>query len=149
LSLRGYTDVTVADVSPEALERARDEFPEADRITWVVADIREHHFGRRFALWHDRAVLHFMVATDDRSAYLETLRRSLDLDGHLIVATFGPEAPDRCSGLPVVRYSADSLVTTVGPVAELESWHTEDHRTPSGAIQQFLFAHFVAGPAIS
>jgi SAM-dependent methyltransferase len=149
LSSRGYSDITVADISTEALARARDVFPEADRVAWIVADIRDHDFGRQFALWHDRALFHFMVSADDRNAYLATLRRSLAPDGHLILATFGPDGPERCSGLPTVRYSPDSLATTIGAAAELESWHTEDHRTPSGSTQQFLFAHLIARPARS
>jgi SAM-dependent methyltransferase len=75
---RGYTDVTVADISGEALERARDGFAAADRVTWVIADVRAHDFGRRFRLWHDRAVFQIMVAAEDRRAYVATLERSLD-----------------------------------------------------------------------
>jgi ubiquinone/menaquinone biosynthesis C-methylase UbiE len=141
---RGHSDITVADISAEALERAREGFADADRVSWVVADVRDHDFGRRFALWHDRAVFHFMVSTADRDAYLATLRRSLEPGGHAIIATFGREGPEHCSGLPVSRYSADELAATLGDGAALESWHIEDHRTPSGASQQFLFTHFVA-----
>ena len=141
---RGHTDITVADISAEALERAGDGFSEADRITWVVADVRDHDFGRRFALWHDRAVFHFMVASEDREAYLRTMRKSIEPGGHALIATFGPNGPDRCSGLPVARYSAEELSATIGDWAELESAHTEGHRTPSGADQEFLFTHFVA-----
>ncbi len=146
---RGHSDITVLDISSEALERARDGFPEADRVTWIVADVRDHDFGRRFALWHDRAVFHFMVSAEDRSAYLATLQRSLAPGGHAIFATFGPQGPDRCSGLPVARYSAETLAATMGDSAELDSWHTENHRTPSGATQQFLFAQLLAGPTAS
>ena len=101
---RGYTDITVADISGEALERARDGFAAADRVTWVIADVRAHDFGRRFRLWHDRAVFQFMVAAEDRRPYVATLERSLDPGGHAILATFGPDGPTRCSGLPVARY---------------------------------------------
>ena len=142
LTARGHTDITVADISAEALQRAREGFAGAERVTWVVADVRDHDFGRRFALWHDRAVFHFMVSDEDREAYLGTMRRSVEPGGHAVIATFGPNGPERCSGLPVARYSAEELSETIGDWADLESSHTEDHRTPSGADQEFLFAHF-------
>jgi len=147
LRRRGYTDVTVADIAPAALEKARESKareslgPAGEGIEWVVADVRSHDFGRRFALWHDRAVFHFMTDAADRHAYLETLRRSVVPGGHLIIATFGPEGPTSCSGLPVVRYSGEELADTLGPGTQLVSCHLEDHHTPSGNTQQFLYAH--------
>jgi trans-aconitate methyltransferase len=144
LVARGHSDLTVCDISAESQEKARKDFPDADQVTWIEADVRDHDFGRRFAVWHDRAVFHFMVSAVDRNAYLATLHGSLPPGGHLILATFGPEGPGRCSGLPVHRYSAEELASAVGEIAELESAHTEDHVTPSGSIQQFLFAHFIA-----
>jgi SAM-dependent methyltransferase len=142
---RGYTDLTVVDISSEALERARESLTEPGRITGVVADVRGRSFGRRYALWHDRAVFHFMVEPADREAYLTTLERSIASPGHVIVATFGPEAPPHCSGLPVARYDADALGAAFTGRAELISSHLEVHRTPSGTPQQFLFAHLIAG----
>lgn len=141
---RGHSDLTVCDISAESLRKARKDFSDADQVTWIEADVRDHDFSRRFAVWHDRAVFHFMVSAADRTAYVATLRSSLQPGGHLILATFGPQGPERCSGLPVHRYSAQELASAVGDIAELESAHTEDHVTPSGSIQQFLFAHFIA-----
>ena len=141
---RGFTDITVADISSAALMRARESLPEADRISWVAADLRDHDFGRRFALWHDRAAFHFMVEPADRRAYIATLERSIAPRGRVIIATFGPEGPIRCSGLPVSRYDADALAVAFEGCAELISSRLETHRTPSGALQQFLFAHLVA-----
>ena len=141
---RGYSDITVADISAASLERAREGFVGADRVRWVVADIRDHDFGRRFALWHDRAVFHFMVAEEDRRGYVATLERSLAPGGHLVIATFGPNGPTRCSGLPTARYGATELSSALGGVADLASSHLEEHRTPSGTEQQFLFAHLAA-----
>jgi SAM-dependent methyltransferase len=137
----GYTDITVADISGRALDRARAALGEdADRVAWVEADVREHDFGRRFDLWHDRAAFHFMVEGADRAAYLETLRGTLGPSGHLIVATFGPEGPTRCSGLPVSRYGAPAIAELL-PDFELVSSRLEMHHTPSGTAQQFLYAH--------
>ena len=139
----GHTDITVLDISVHAFERARDAFPEADRVEWVVADVRDHDFGRRFALWHDRAVFHFMVTPEDREAYLATMRKSLQPQGHVLMATFGPDGPTHCSGLPVARYGADELAATLE--FELVSSHLEQHRTPRGKSQQFLYAELSAG----
>jgi ubiquinone/menaquinone biosynthesis C-methylase UbiE len=144
LVARGHTDLTVCDISGESLKKAPKDFPDAGQVTWIEADVRDHDFDRRYAVWHDRAVFHFMVSAVDRIAYLATLRGSLSPGGHLILAAFGPEGPERCSGLPVHRYSAEELASAVGDIAELESAHTEDHVTPSGSTQQFLFAHFIA-----
>jgi SAM-dependent methyltransferase len=141
---RGHTDVTVADISGEALELAREALPEPDRVSWVAADLRSHRFGRRFALWHDRALFHFMVDAADRQAYLATLESSLAVPGHVILATFGPQGPTSCSGLPTARYDAEALAAEFGGVARLASSHLEEHRTPSGTPQQFLFAHLIA-----
>jgi SAM-dependent methyltransferase len=139
---RGYTDLTVVDISGEALRYAKAALgSEAGLIEWVQADVRAHDFGRTFALWHDRALLHFMVATQDRSQYLATLRRTLAPDGHLVVSTFGPDGATQCSGLPVQRYDLDTLRGTLGHEFTLLSSNLETHRTPSGASQQFLSAH--------
>jgi SAM-dependent methyltransferase len=138
----GYTDVTVADISAAALERAHAALgAEAERVRWLQADLRSQGPGRRFDLWHDRALLHFMVDAADRARYLETMRGALSPSGHLVVATFGPEGPTRCSGLPVDRYDATGLSALIGDEFELVSSRLSDHRTPSGASQQFLHAH--------
>ena len=139
---RGYSDVTVTDISEAALERMMVELDEnASRVSWIETDIRNYDFGRHFDLWHDRALFHFMVEATDRDGYLATLDRSLCPDGHLIIATFGPEGPTECSGLQVRRYDAESLRTTLGDDFELVSSRLTEHRTPSGRSQQFLYAH--------
>jgi SAM-dependent methyltransferase len=139
---RGYTDVTVADISPAALEKVRSELGErAGAVEWIVADVREHDFGRQFDLWHDRAVFHFMVEPAERYAYLAALERALAPGGHVVIATFGPEGPTECSGLPVLRYDAEELIETLGSNYRLLSSVLYDHRTPSGSSQQLLYAH--------
>ena len=139
----GHTDITVADISGRALERAQEGFPDADRVEWVVADVRDHEFGRRFAVWHDRAVFHFMVSQEDRDAYLATMEKTLQADGHAVIATFGPDGPTRCSGLPVDRYGPDELAATLGDRFQLVS------SAPGGTTarraaraQQFLYVDF-------
>jgi ubiquinone/menaquinone biosynthesis C-methylase UbiE len=141
----GFVDVTVADVSAGALERAREGFAQdAEAVSWVVADVRDHDFGRTFALWHDRATFHFMVSEADRAGYLETLRRSIAPGGEVLIATFGPSGPESCSGLPVARYDGSALSAALGTGLELVASHLRDHLTPSGSRQQFLYAHLRA-----
>jgi SAM-dependent methyltransferase len=138
----GYSDVTVADISATALARAREAIGDRARaISWVEADVRDHDFGREYSLWHDRAVFHFMVDPDDRKLYLETLRRSLRPGGHVVIAGFGPDGPERCSGLPVARYDGLELAATLGDEYQLITAESEVHITPSDARQEFVYAH--------
>ena len=142
LVARGYRDVTVADISQAALQRARAELGSAGRpVTWVQADVRVHDFARGFDLWHDRAVFHFMVKAGDRDRYVAVLRRTLRPGGHAILATFSPDGPTHCSGLPVARYEADELSRLVGADFELVSSRLDQHRTPSGRSQSFVYVH--------
>lgn len=146
LLLRGFTDVSVADISAEALRRARAELgDEAERVSWIEADVRGHDFGRRYDLWHDRALLHFMVAERDRLAYLDCLRRTVAPGGHVVLATFGPVGPTRCSGLDVRRYGADELAALLGDEFRLASSRLVVHRTPAGVEQQFQYARLRRG----
>jgi SAM-dependent methyltransferase len=139
----GFTDVTVADISASALRLGEQKAAERELpIRFVLADVRTYDFGRSFAVWHDRAVFHFMVTPDDRAAYLEGLRRTLRPDGHLLIATFGPDGPEQCSGLPTARYDASALAGLLGDEFGMKSSGIEVHQTPSGASQQFMYAHF-------
>jgi SAM-dependent methyltransferase len=139
----GYTDITVIDISRPALNASQARLGNAaGRVKWVEGDVRTHGFGRQFDVWHDRAVFHFMVEPADRQGYLRVLRRTLRPDGHLIIATFGPDGPTRCSGLPVARYGAQDLSRRLGREFEFVWTTTEVHVTPSGNQQQFLYAHF-------
>ncbi|HYM55417.1 MAG TPA: class I SAM-dependent methyltransferase, partial [Solirubrobacteraceae bacterium] len=143
----GYTDLTVADISAAALAHAQAELAgDAARVCWVEADVRAHDFGRRYDLWHDRAVFHFMVSSADCHGYLNVLRTTLRPGGHLIIATFGLQGPTQCSGLPVQRYSAEELQRVLGGDFELVSSSLAVHQTPSGASQQFLYAHLLRRP---
>ena len=139
----GFRDVTVLDISSEVLLKLRERLGRrAERVTLVQADVRAFRPTRRYAVWHDRAVFHFLVDQKDRARYVGVLKDALEPGGHAIIATFGPEGPERCSGLPVQRYSADSLARALGPGFELVESFLDLHRTPSGASQQFLFCRF-------
>lgn len=143
----GHGDVTVLDLAPAALEQARARLgPAAARATWIVADITSFLPERRYLLWHDRAVLHFLLRPEEQRRYLAALRKGLAPHGHVVLATFGPEGPERCSGLPVQRYSAAALEALLGAGFRLRSSRIHDHRMPGGATQQFLYTWFQATP---
>ena len=136
----GFSDVTVLDISDNALHQARKRLGiRADAVDWVVADVRKFLPDRKFSVWHDRAVLHFLIDIEDRAQYLEAMRRALLPGARLVLSTFGPEGPLKCSGLPICRYDIDRLVELLGDSFELQVHEFEDHETPAGAKQQFLY----------
>ncbi len=133
----------MADISARALEVAQAQLGDrGDAVTWITTDVLDHDFGRTFDLWHDRAMFHFMVDPRQRDAYLAALRCALAAGGQLVIATFGPQGPTACSGLPVQRYGAQELARLL-PDFELASTRTVQHPTPGGNEQQFLYARFV------
>ena len=109
----------------------------------MVADATAFTPSSSYALWHDRAVFHFLTLPAERATYLRALERGLALGGHLIIATFAPDGPERCSGLEVARYDAAELAAVLGPSFELVESRREEHATPSGGMQPFTFARFV------
>jgi Methyltransferase domain len=134
---RGHRDVTAIDLSSNALQAVRDRLGHPrDGVVLEVADVLDLNQGRRYALWHDRALFHFLTEPADRDAYRASLERSLGSWGWAVVATFGPEGPDTCSGLPVARYSPEGLAAEF-PGFKLVSTSGEDHQTPWGSTQQF------------
>ena len=140
----GYHDLTVLDLSPQALETSRSRLGDAsDQVSWLAEDITEVDLpAARFDLWHDRAVFHFLTAASDRQAYVARLHRSLRLGGRVIMATFAESGPERCSGLAVMRYGPESLHAALGEDLRLVRSATEHHTTPSGAVQDFNFCLF-------
>jgi hypothetical protein len=137
---RGYREITVLDCSGRAMALCGNRLgPRAKEIAWITADIRSFRTGRRFRLWHDRAVFHFMVGEKDRRLYLDTLDACLEPDGLAIIGTFAMTGPEKCSRLPVRRYDAGSMAETIMPRFELISTRPEVHMTPSGSSQDFLF----------
>jgi SAM-dependent methyltransferase len=134
---RGYRDLTAIDLSATALQTVRDRLgPAGQDVVLEVADVLDFRPGRHFALWHDRAVFHFLTEPDEREDYLTSLLRCLEPDGYAVVATFGPDGPLTCSGLPIVRYTHEELVAQF-PGFELLATSGEEHVTPWGGTQQF------------
>jgi cyclopropane fatty-acyl-phospholipid synthase-like methyltransferase len=134
---RGYRDLTAIDLSASALHTVRDRLgPAGSGVALEVADVLDLHPRRRYALWHDRAVFHFLTEPDERDDYRSSLARSLEPGGWVVVATFGPDGPTTCSGLPIVRYTHEELAAQF-PGYDLVSTAGEDHVTPWGKVQQF------------
>ena len=143
LVARGYTDVTVLDLSARAIEVAKARLgAPPERVRWVVADITQVELPPgAYDFWHDRAVLHFLRDEEERRRYVAAVRRSVKPGGHVLLATFGPEGPTKCSGLDVTRYTPDELHALLGNDFEKMGSATEVHTTPSGATQQFVYCH--------
>ena len=120
----GYEQITVLDLSETALERARSRLgPVAGNVSWIHADVTVWTPRRRWDLWHDRAVFHFLVHDDDRQAYKAAALASLSAGGRMIVATFSPDGPEHCAGLPVQRYDAEALAAVFAPEFRLIEHH--------------------------
>lgn len=143
LLARGWRDLTVLDLSAAAIEAAKVRLgPRAGEVRWIVGDICAVALPEAtYDFWHDRAVFHFLRAEEDRRRYVAAVRRALKPGGHVVVATFGPEGPERCSGLDVVRYDADGLHAEFGGAFEKVASDTEVHKTPWGSEQQFVYCY--------
>ena len=141
---RGYRDVSVLDISTAALDIAKRRLgAAASKVDWLVTDILLAKLQpQRYDLWHDRAVFHFLTAQDRRQAYVQQLVHALKPGGHAVIASFGPEGPQRCSGLDTARYDAAALARVLGPGLTLMDSMLEMHPTPSGTNQQFLYTLF-------
>lgn len=143
LLTEGYRDITVLDLAEQALDQARSRLGERENsVNWLVSDATEFVPEREYALWHDRAVLHFFTDEEQRDRYVEVLRKALPVGGHLVLATFGPGGPLKCSGLEIRRYNVDRLQELLGQGFELQEHTTEQHDTPAGATQEFLYSRW-------
>jgi len=137
----GYVDITVLDLASKAFDQSRQRLGErASAASWVLSDITRFEPQRKYQLWHDRAVLHFLTDPADRRRYVSVLKQALDPGGHVVIAAFGPEGPLKCSGLEIRRYTIEMLAKLLGPEFELQSHELENHQTPMGARQQFLYS---------
>lgn len=137
----GYRSVTVLDLSSAALAQARQRLgAEASRVTWLEGDILSVNLPQAtFGVWHDRAVFHFLTDPGDRRRYIDQVRRAIRPGAHVLVATFAEDGPTRCSGLEIVRYSAEALHREFGKDFRLLSSTREEHVTPGGAHQAFVY----------
>jgi ubiquinone/menaquinone biosynthesis C-methylase UbiE len=145
----GYHSVTVLDVAPAALAQAGRRLGErAAGVSWLVADVLDAPLrDAAFGVWHDRAVFHFLTSPVDRERYVAQTRRAVRPGGHVIVASFSLEGPAKCSGLDVVRYSPESMHDEFGRGFRLLDSVEEDHHTPAGKIQAFVYCLCRVEPA--
>ena len=143
----GFGHVAVLDISWAALEKARVRLGKrADAVRWIEADVTAVEDVGEFDVWHDRAVFHFLTEPGDQRRYVELARRSIPPGGHLIIATFAPEGPPRCSGLEVCRYDARSLAAALGDAFALAREAAEAQVTPWGSTQAFFYVVFRRQP---
>lgn len=143
LLAEGYTNLAVLDISSAALAVARQRVgARAAAVRWLEADVTELRPAERFALWHDRAVFHFLTTRDERARYVEALKTALRPDGHVIIATFALDGPAKCSGLEVARYDATGLGAELGVEFHFREQVDEAHRTPWQTEQHFSYFRF-------
>ena len=139
----GYRDVAVLDLSANALDAAKKRIgPAASRVDWIVADATTWRPAKTYDVWHDRAAFHFLIDPRDRAAYVDRLRSAVAPCGEVIIATFAPEGPEKCSGLPVQRHDSASLAAELGPDFEPVETRSEAHHTPWDSTQAFQFSRF-------
>lgn len=139
----GYRAVSVMDLSGNALSIAKMRLgARAAQIEWIEADVTKWEPPQEYNVWHDRAAFHFLTEPSDRRAYVDRLLRGVAADGQIIIGTFALDGPERCSGLPIVRYDANSLKLTLGESFALEETRPYEHGTPWGSIQRFQFSRF-------
>jgi 2-polyprenyl-3-methyl-5-hydroxy-6-metoxy-1,4-benzoquinol methylase len=143
LLTRGYQNLTILDISQTALDVACARLGETGkRVEWICADVTRADLpAQAYDVWHDRAVFHFLIEQDQRNAYVRLAARAVKPSGHVIVSTFGPEGPTKCSGLDAARYDAESLHGEFGERFRLISSSKEVHQTPFGTTQQFLYCY--------
>ncbi len=140
---RGYQNVSVLDLSAEALETSKKRLGErASRVRWIQGNILDAALPEHACdFWHDRAVFHFLTSRADREEYVALARRSLKPGGHIVVATFGPQGPEKCSGLEVVRFTAEGIHAEFGADFSAVGDSREIHNTPWGSEQEFVYCY--------
>ena len=139
----GFQNITVQDISETALERAKERLGErAAKINWIIGSQASCHIDQKFDLWHDRATFHFLTEEKEIVNYINTIQKCIKPNGHLIIATFSEEGPDKCSGLAIKQYSETSMTYLFKNSFEKVKCFKTDHHTPFDTIQNFLFCLF-------
>lgn len=139
----GFSSITVLDLSEKAMHVSRARLGERGaKVKWIAADVTIWQPPEMYDVWHDRAAFHFLTDPKKQTAYAERVSRAMRTGGHVIIGTFAPDGPERCSGLPIVRHDAASLGSILGPSFALVESRRHEHQTPTGAIQRFQFSRF-------
>jgi len=139
----GFLDITILDISEEALDHTRSRFgKKAENLKWITADISNFFPEEKYDLWHDRAAFHFLTEETQIQNYLKTLENSINPGGFVIMGTFSEKGPEKCSGLEIRQYSIPEITDLLAE--NFQKLHCEniDHITPSGAVQNFTFCSF-------
>ena len=140
----GYADLTVLDLSDAALVASRTRLDAAgDEVNWIVADVTAWQPTRTYEVWHDRASFHFLNAPEEQAAYVACVRQAVKIGGHVIIGTFAADGPEKCSGLPVTRHTADSIAALLGADFILTDHRRHQHATPWQSMQMFQFSSFI------
>lgn len=144
LLAEGFENISVLDISSTSMEESQKRLGDkAKQVDWIISDITTAGLPENYYdVWHDRAVFHFLTNAEDRRKYVALVMRTLKIGGQMIVATFGENAPQKCSGLDVVRYSPASIQKEFGEAFQLMHSINETHQTPFGATQEFIYCHF-------
>lgn len=143
LAAKGNWDITVLDIASAAIEHTRKRLGNAAaKVSWICEDVTTSTQLKKYDVWHDRAVFHFLTNPLERQAYLDRLNESLGSGGYFIVATFAHDGPEKCSGLSVCRYSPEELASTLGHAFKLVTSNRYNHLTPTGNTQRFTVAVF-------
>jgi SAM-dependent methyltransferase len=140
LLAHGFGHIEAVDIAPAAVQRLLQRFGHDPRLHARVADVRTVRFDEPVDVWHDRATLHFLTGADDRAAYVDAAARAVRPGGSLVIATFAPDGPEQCSGLPVVRYDAPALAALFAGWFDLVESFVQTHATPWGSEQSFVHA---------
>lgn len=140
---KGYTDITVVDISENAIKRAKERLGEkADEITWIVADAAEFEPQRQYDLWHDRAAFHFLTEDTQVEKYLKNVKQAVKPGGYVVMGTFSETGPTKCSGIEIRQYSISDMQELFADGFTTMSCKNIDHETPSGGTQNFTFCSF-------
>lgn len=141
---KGFSRLAILDLSAKALEATKQRLGRrGDEVNWIVADVATWTPSNVYDLWHDRAAFHFLTDQADRDAYVAVLKKALRSGGHVIIATFALDGPEKCSGLPIVRYDPVNLAAAIGLEFELIDSRLHGHLTPGGGTQRFQFSRFL------
>ena len=140
----GYKHLSVLDISPAAIKQAKSRLGSNEsKVEWIEQDITEFKTDRCFDVWHDRAVFHFLTDEKDRTSYVKAMLSALNIGAHVIIAAFDANGPKKCSGLKVMHYSPEKMSAVLGGSFQLIETRTENHLTPGGASQGFVYCHFI------
>ena len=140
---RGYTKITVLDISEAAILKAKERLgKDAEKVQWIVADVAHFQPTEHYDFWHDRAAFHFLTHEKDISNYVKTSYESLSPNGIMVVGTFSEQGPKKCSGITIKQYSEESLFERFEGKFNKINCFVVNHTTPSSSIQNFVFCSF-------